>query len=211
MQSKNILFLGGLGAPAFVYKPWLKVFQWVGYDNHVVPNSFLTMDTVSTFAKNLIKTASGFDSFDVIGVSYGGNAALYAAYLSPELCEKTNKMVLVCAPALGAPGLLDPILSILPKGMTATLREMSPKSHVVRSTRELSMRKELPFELHCIYHERDLMAPQEKATLPEVGQSHKLDFQWKCVPSALIHEVACINPKTLQILVQILTSKGPGV
>ena len=204
MQSKNILFLGGLGAPAFIYKPWHKVFQWIGYDIHIVPNSFLTMDKVSTFAGNLIGTASGLDSFDVIGVSYGGNASLYASYLSAELCEKTNKMVLVCAPALGAPGWLDSILSVLPKGRAGTLREMSSKSHVVRSIRELSLRKQLPFELHCMYHERDLMAPQEQATLPEVGKSHKLDFQWKFVPRFLIHEVACINPKTLQILVQIL-------
>jgi pimeloyl-ACP methyl ester carboxylesterase len=204
MTEKNLLFLSGLGAPAFLFTPWFKVFQWFGYNVHIVPNSFFSFDAVSTFSENMVDLASRFETFDVVGVSYGGNAALYAAHLSPEVCEKTRKMVLVCAPVLGTPGLLRQARKFLPQRIARPLNEMARSGDVTRSIRELGERDELPFSLHCIYQERDFIAPRETATLPGAGTEHKLDFQWRCVPGLVMHQAACVNPKTLNTLVQVL-------
>ncbi len=207
MSSRNLLFLSGLGAPAFLFTPWFKVFQWFGYDVHVVPNSFFSFDPVTSFAEQMVELASGFDEIDVVAVSYGGNAALYAAHLSPELCEKTGKMALVCAPVLGTPGLLRPVRKFLPPFLSRPLEEMARRSPLTGAIRELGARERLPFSLHCIYHERDYIAPLETATLPGVGTTHKLDFQWRCVPGLVMHQAACVNPKTLSTLVQVLIGK----
>ncbi len=204
MTAKNLLFLSGLGAPAFLFTPWFKVFQWFGYNVHIVPNSFFSFDAVSTFSENMVDLASRFETFDVVGVSYGGNAALYAAHLSPEVCEKTRKMVLVCAPILGTPGLLRQARKFLPQRIARPLNEMARSGDVTRSIRELGERDELPFSLHCIYQERDFIAPRETPPLPGAGTEHKLDFQWRCVPGLVMHQAACVNPKTLNTLVQVL-------
>ena len=204
MEKKDLLFLGGLGAPRLVYTPWFIVLKWFGYNIHPVPNSLFTWDSVSTFSENLIQFSSGFEKVDVMGVSYGGNAALYGAYKSPEFCEKVRKMVLVCAPVLGAPGLAKPFRKLLPGFMQETLNEMTQTSDVARCIRELNDPARIPFDLHFLYHERDFIAPRETATLEDVGTSHRLDFQWQCIPGPAMHQAACINPKTLDTVVQIL-------
>jgi len=204
MASRNLLFLSGLGAPAFLFTPWFMVFRWFGYHVHVVPNSLFSFDPVTTFAEHTVECASGLDEMDVLAVSYGGNAALYAAHLSPALCEKTRKMALVCAPLMGAPGLLDPLRGFLPQRLARPLGEMARSSPVTGAIREFAARDRLPFALHCLYHERDSVAPEEVATLPGLSNAHKLDFQWKCVPGLFMHQAACANPKTLSTLVQIL-------
>ena len=204
MPSRNLLFLSGLGAPAVLFTPWFLVFRWFGYRVHAVPNSRFSFDPVSTFAEQTVEAASGLDEVDVVAVSYGGNAALYAAHLSPELCRKTRKMVLVCAPLMGAPGLLDPVRRLLPQRLARPLEEMSPNSPVTAAIREMGTRKPFPFDLHCLYHERDFVAPMEAATLGGAGTAHRLDFQWDFVPGLLMHQAACANPRTLSTLVQIL-------
>jgi pimeloyl-ACP methyl ester carboxylesterase len=204
MPSKNLLFFTGLGAPAVLFTPWFQVFRWFGYDIHVVPNSAFSFDPVSVFAEHAVELSSRFDALDVVAVSYGGNAALYAAHLSPELCEKTGKMALVCAPVLGTPGLLQPFRKLLPERVARPLEEMARNSPITESIRELGNREQLPFALHCLYHERDFIAPRETATLPGKGTAHKLDFQWNCVPGLVMHQAACVNPKTLSTLVKIL-------
>jgi len=204
MAARNLLFLSGLGAPAFLFTPWFKVFQWFGYQVHAVPNSFFSFDPVTTFAEHTVELSSRFESLDVVAVSYGGNAALYAAHLSPELCEKTGKMALVCAPVLGTPGMLRPVRRFLPAFLRRPLEEMARRGPVTAAIRELGQRDRLPFDLHCLYHERDLIAPLESAALPGVSTAHRLDFQWRCVPGLVMHQAACVNPKTLAALVRIL-------
>ena len=204
MPSRNLLFLSGLGAPAFLFTPWFLVFRWFGYRVHAVPNSPFSFDPVSVFAEQTVEQASALDEVDVVAVSYGGNAALYAAHLSPELCEKTRRMALVCAPLLGAPGMLDPVRRLLPQRLARPLAEMSPASPVTAAIRELGARGPLPFDLHCLYHERDYVAPKEAATLGGAATAHRLHFQWDFVPGLLMHQAACVNPGTLRKLVEIL-------
>jgi len=208
MGKKQLLFLGGLGAPIALFTPWFVVLRWFGYEVHPVPNSLFTCDPVSRFAENLVEFSSKFERFDVLGVSYGGNAAVYAACLSPEFSARTDKMILVCAPLLGAPGLLNPFLRVVPRSFAKTLGEMSQDSPLVERIRELGCSGNLPFELHCLYHDRDTMAPRERATLPPAGSSHRLDFVWKAVPGLAMHQAACVNPKTLDTVIQILL--GPA-
>lgn len=203
MEKKDLLFLGGLGAPRLVYTPWFIVLKWFGYNIHPVPNSLFTWDSVSTFSENLIQFSSGFEKVDVMGVSYGGNAALYGAYKSPEFCEKVGKMVLVCAPVLGAPGMSRPFSKLLPGFMQKTLTEMAKTSDVARCIRELDAPDRIPFDLHFLYHERDFVAPEETATLQGVGTRHKLDFQWQFIPGLLMHQAAYVNPKTVDTVVKI--------
>jgi len=54
MASRNLLFLTGLGAPAVLFTPWFKVFQWFGYEVHAVPNSRFSFDPVTTFAEHTV-------------------------------------------------------------------------------------------------------------------------------------------------------------
>ena len=208
MGKKPLLFLGGLGAPVAVFAPWFAVLRWFGYDIHRVPNSFFTCDPVSRFAANLVEASSRFERVDVLGVSYGGNAAVYAACLSPEFSARVGRMVAVCAPLLGTPGLLDPVMRLVPRSFARTLEEMARDSPVVNRIRELGSAGPIPFELHCLYHDRDTMAPMERATLPKVSTNHRLDFAWKAVPGLAMHQAACINPKTLDTVIQILL--GPA-
>jgi len=204
MGKKDLLFLGGLGAPTPVFAPWFLALKWFGFKIHVVRNSPLVWDPVTKFAESLLDTSSRLESFDVLGVSYGGNAALYGASLSPDFCEKVRKMVLVCAPVLGAPGLLKSLRVLMPGFMKKTLEEMDKSGEVVTRIREMALPERIPFDLHYIYHERDLIAPRETATLPGVGTAHALDFQWQVIPKLVMHQAASINPKTLDKVLKVL-------
>lgn len=207
MGNKDLLFLGGLGAPTPVFTPWFLLFKWFGFKVHPVPNSLLVWDPVTKFADNLLELSSRLESFDVLAVSYGGNAALYGASMSPEFCAKVGKMVLVCAPVLGAPGILKSLRPLLPDFMRKTLREMEKSGEVVARIRELDNPDRIPFDLHFLYHERDLIAPRETATLAGVGTSHALDFQWEILPKWVMHQAASIDPRTLDKVLRILV--GP--
>lgn len=203
-EKKDLLFLGGFGAPIFIFKPWFAAFKRLGYRIHPVPNSFLTTQPVSTFADRLVELSERFDEFDVIGVSYGGNAALYGAWLSEELCVKVDKMLLVCAPLLGIPQRLEPLVKFLPPPLSKTIDETVQSSAVVDRVKDPRFLERIDFDLHCIYHERDSMAPFEKATLPGVGTNHKLDFNWRLIPSLVMHQAAAANPQTMKIILRIL-------
>jgi len=204
-MSKDLFFLGGFGAPVFLFTPWFAVLKLFGYRVHVVPNSFLTLDPVSVFADRFVEiSGQGVDKFDVIGVSYGGNAALYAACLSEELCARVDKMVLVCAPLLGAPALVEPLERLMPGSLSKAIKEMNENSSVIDRMKDPQFHKKIAFDLHCIYHERDIMAPLEKATLPGVGTNHKLEFKWSCVPGLIMHQAASINPETMKTIIRIL-------
>jgi pimeloyl-ACP methyl ester carboxylesterase len=205
MGIKDLLFLGGLGAPNFLFTPWFIAFKLLGYNVHLVPNSFFSLDPVSAFSESLIRLSARFENFDVMGVSYGGNAALYGAYLSEELCTKIDKMVLVCAPILGAPGLMKPLRRLFPGFLLQSINEMAKDSDVVTSIKKLGSQDRITFDLHCIYHERDFIAPFETATLPGVGTNHKLDFDWRGVPRLIMHQAVYIHPKTLIAVITVLS------
>ncbi len=204
MDRRILLFLGGLGVPAKLFTPWFIAFRRKGYETRIVKNSFLSMAPVTTFAKGFIDLAARYDRFDVIGLSYGGNAALYAAAVSPELSAKIGTMITVCAPLLGAPGLLRPVSTLLPGFLSRPLNEMAHDSEVTARIKELAARRPIGFDLHFVYHERDLIAPAETAILPEAGTPHRLEFAWECVPGLLMHQAACVNPSTLRTVLDIL-------
>jgi len=204
MGKRDVLFLGGLGAPLLVYGPWFCILKYRGYRIHTVPNSFLTWDPVTEYAENMIRLSSRFDEVDVLGVSYGGNAALYGAYLSPEFCARVRKMIVVCAPLTGAPGLLNRARPVLPRSMSKTLGEMAKDSEVVNCIKKLDEPGRIPFEVHYVFHERDYIAPADAATLPNLGTKHKLDFQMKALPKLVMHQAASVNPRTMQKIIQIL-------
>jgi len=204
MVRRDLFFLGGLGVPAFLFVPWFILLRWHGHKVHVVPNSLTTLDPVSKFAESFIHCSSRHDRFDVLGVSYGGNAALYAVHLRPELAAKVRKMVLVCSPILGAPIVIEPIRKFLPGPFGKVAREMSENSTVTNCIRRLSSKDRITFDLHCMYHERDLMAPFRTATLPGVGTNHRLEFAWTLVPGMVMHQAACINPRTFKTALRIL-------
>ena len=204
MKRKDLLFLGGFGAPGFVFTPWFAVFRLLGYRVHVVPNSFFSVDPASSFAARFVELAVELDRFDVIGVSYGGNAALYGASLSRALCGKVDRMLLVCAPLLGIPEMVRPIGRILPGSLARAVEEMTEDGRVTAGIRDPDFQESIGFDLHCIYHERDTMAPLEKATLPGIGTTHRLDFEWRCIPGMFMHQAAAINPETLKLIIRIL-------
>ncbi|MFC1890414.1 hypothetical protein ACFL4G_11730, partial [Thermodesulfobacteriota bacterium] len=90
MTKKDLLFLGGFGAPGFLFTPWFAILKLSGYRIHPVPNSFFSVDPASVFAERTVELSGRFDRVDVVGVSYGGNAALYATSLSRELRDKVD-------------------------------------------------------------------------------------------------------------------------
>lgn len=204
-NTKNVLFLGGLGAPVAIFLPWFKSLKSHGYNICVVPNSLFCFNDVSDFAQSFISYAEQFDAFDVIAISYGGNAALYGAYLSAEVREKTNKMLLVCSPILGAPILVKPLRRLIPSPFAQKFNEMAADSDVTTCIKSLDEAGQIPFDLHCIYHNRDLMAPLKVATLANVGTNHQLDFNWSAMPSLLMHQALYVNPRTLKKVIAILT------
>lgn len=204
MIKKNLLFLGGFGAPTIVFTPWFIVFRLLGYRVHVVPNNFFSVDPASDFARRFVELASDVDRFDAIGVSYGGNAALYGASLSPALCDKVDRMLLVCSPLLGIPEMVRPVGRILPGSLSRAVGEMAEDGRVTAGIRDKDFQESIDFDLHCIYHERDTMAPLEKATLPGVGTTHRLAFEWRCIPGLFMHQAAAINPETLKLIIRIL-------
>ena len=202
--TKDLFFLGGLGVPSFVFAPWFALLRWYGFRVRTVPNSFATMDPVSTFAESFVRFSKPFERFDVLGVSYGGTAALYGVHLEPGLNSRIRKMVLVCAPLLGVPLLALPVARYAPGTLRTILEEMSPTSEVVDRIRRLGMDRKIAFELHCLYHPKDLMAPSSTATLPGAGVDHTLDFTWRVVPRCLMHQAACVNPKTFATVLALL-------
>lgn len=198
--TRDLLFLGGLGAPTQIYTPWFIAFQRRGYRVHVVPNSFLCLEPVSTFAESFVKLSAQFDSFDVLGVSYGGNAALFGAYLSDDICEKAATMVLVCSPVLGVPLLTTSLGKVLSSRFPKHMTEMYEDSDISNHIKEESFHERIAFDLHCLYHPRDLTAPERTATLPGVSTDHALGPDLLFVPRLLIHEAACVNPETLRTI-----------
>ena len=205
MIEKDLLFLGGFGAPVFLYEPWFASLKSQGYRVHVIPNSLLTTDPVSTFAERFIERSRHVRSFDAIGVSYGGTAALYGACVSEALSAKVDKMITVYAPLLGIPPRIGPLAKLAPGPLSKVLEELVDDGLVTKRLRDPEFHKKIDFDLHCIYHERDSMAPLDKATLPGVGTSHRLEFDSRIVPGFLMHQVAAVNPKTLKMIVRILT------
>ena len=204
-NDRDLLFLGGFGAPVFLFTPWFFLFRRRGWRAHVVPNSPMAVDPVTTFSDALISLSEQYDCFDVLGVSYGGNAALYAASQNSAFSAKVRRMILVCAPLLGTPTFVSTINQKLPGWLPKAVGEMAKDGEVAESIREFGTRGEIPFDLHCLYHERDLMAPREAATLPGVSTDHRLEFEWKFVPGITMHQAASVNPKTLTAIMKILT------
>jgi pimeloyl-ACP methyl ester carboxylesterase len=204
MEKKYVLFLGGMGVPAFIFTPWFALLKWSGYDVKVVPNSFASLDTVSTFAQSFIGLASRYDSFDVLGVSYGGNAALYGLCLDSDICTRIRKMVLVCAPILGVPLLTPSLGRCLPGPFGRVASEMAETSDIVTCIKKLGSDGKITLDLHCIYHERDLMASLRTGTMPGMGVAHKLEFAWNWVPGLMMHQAACVNPHTFKTVLKIL-------
>jgi len=203
-SRRDLLFLGGLGAPIQIYTPWFVAFQRRGYEVHPVPNSWLCLDPVSTFAESFVETARRFDEFDVLGVSYGGNAALYGAYIDQETCRKTTTMVLVCSPILGVPLLKTPVGKVLSSRFPKHMGEMYEDSDISKKLQEREFHARIGFDLHCIYHPRDLTAPARTTTLPGVSIDHPLRPRLSVVPSIVIHETACVHPETLQTILGAL-------
>lgn len=203
-KKRDLLFLGGFGAPVQVFLPWFVVLGSRGFDVHQVPNSFLGLDPVSTFARSFVDFSQRFESFDVVAISYGGPAALYAAYLSPDLCDRVRKMVLVCCPILGVPLLDCSPRALMPRSIADRVAELTESSEIVQSIKDPDFHGRIRFDLHCIYHDRDMIAPPSRAVLDGVGTSHRLSFEWSFVPSALMHDAAYANPETLRTVLSIL-------
>lgn len=203
-KRRTLLFLGGLGAPAQVYLPWFAVLGRRGYDVRLVKNSALCLDSASVFAQSFVEMAAGCDELDAVGVSYGGNAALYGAYLSAPLREKIGKMVLVCAPIRGVPLLENAVIRAVASRFSERMEEMLEGSELVRKMTDPEFLKELPFELHCIYHPRDMTAPPRSATLEVAAINHRLQTPLAHVPSILVHDAIFAHPETLRTLLDVL-------
>jgi pimeloyl-ACP methyl ester carboxylesterase len=204
MNLRPLLFLGGLGAPAQIYLPWFAVFRKRGYDVHLVPNTAFCLDPASTFAGAFVEMASRHDGLDVIGVSYGGNAALYGAYLSAPLRAKIGKMILVASPIGGVPLLRHRAVRLVASRFSEKMEEMLEGSEIVTRLLDPRFHREIGFELHCIYHPRDLTAPPRTATLEGVGTNHRLQTPLTGVPSILVHDAVFAHPATLRTVLDVL-------
>lgn len=206
-RRRPLLFLGGLGAPAQIYLPWFARLARRGYDVHLVKNTAFCLDPASVFAETFVETASRFDELDTVGVSYGGNAALYGTWLSEPVRQKIGKMVLVCSPIRGVPLLGNAVVRAVASRFSERMEEMLEGSELVRRATDPEFLEGLPFELHCLYHARDMTAPPRSATLGAPAINHELTTPLARVPSILVHDAIFPQPETLRTLLDVL---GPA-
>lgn len=203
-RKKDLVFLGAMGIPQRCFEPWLALFRLKGYKIHMVHNSFLVLDPVSEYSLSFMRLADSLESFDVVGLCHGGNAAIYGAYRDERICRKTKKMVLVGTPIFGLPPDVQPGVKLYGERILKVFEELAFDGDYVHAMEDPRFRERIRFDLHCLYHDADIVAPKERATFPDVGTNYRLDLNLGSISGEAVHNAIYAHPSTFRLVMKIL-------